>query len=239
MSLFDWLKRRRHPQSGQPATAPVLPATAPTEGPSSPIALDADQMWLLMAALDPNASLEPKRPLLYLFQHVALREAAFENHPELIRELAEPPSHLPLLHFWSRASLQCERAGPFADDPSGEDDAALTAEREWLDAVRIHPYARDGYTAHIVTLPAPEASPEAYFVAIVHKDDEPHEYRRESPSTRYFTLEQADLPAARPLLCEWLRDGSRENYGEGPVPTREAFAAAVFERVLAGAGRRV
>ena len=192
-----------------------------------------EQMLLLVTALVHNANLEIKRPLLYLFQHAALREAAFENHPELIRELAAPSSPLPLLHFWSRASLQCERAGPFADDPSGEDDAALTAER-WFDAVQIYRYARDGYTAHIVTMPTPESSPEAYFVAIVHQDDEPHEYRRESPSTRYFTLEQADPPAVRPLLCEWVRDGSRENYGEGPVPTREAFSAAVFERVLAG-----
>src|SRR5262249_43381014 len=30
----------------------------------------------------------PDRPLLYVFQHSALRDAAFENHPELIRELS-------------------------------------------------------------------------------------------------------------------------------------------------------
>jgi hypothetical protein len=83
-----------------------------------------------------------------------------------------------------------------------------------------------------VSMPIPESSPEAHFVAIVHKDDEPHDYMRESPSTRYFTLERTDV-SDRPLLCEWRRDGSHGNYGDGPAPDLEAFADAVFERVLA------
>lgn len=91
--------------------------------------------------------MEPKRPLLYLFQHVALREAAFENHPELIRELAEPPSRLPLLHFWSRASLQCERVGPFADDPSGENDAALTFHNADQECCQLGPVTFDALNA--------------------------------------------------------------------------------------------
>lgn len=205
------------------------------------INLNADQisMLMLVAALDPDEPLElqPRRPLLYTFQHLTLRDAVFQNHPELLRELelAEPPSSWPLLHFWSRAELQCEQAG-FADD-SGDDGSALTAESEWLDAVNIHPYARDGYTAHIVTMPTPESSTEAYFVAMVFKDDERHEYGSESPSSRYFTLEKAYPPAAHPLICEWLRDGSRRNHGEGCVPMRNEFCNSVFDLVFAGGGR--
>lgn len=187
------------------------------------IHLSADQMSLLMlvTALDPDEplELEPRRPLLYCFQHIALREAAFINHPELIKELTEPLSNQPLIHFWSMACLRCEEAGLFADE------AALS---EWIDAIQIRSYVKDGFTIYFVTMPEPQFSLETYFVAIVYKD-EPHKYGRESPSTRYFTLEKADYPAARPLLCEWFSDGSRKNHGEGPVPTQEAFADAVFD----------
>jgi hypothetical protein len=168
----------------------------------------------------------PKRPLLYMFQHVALREAAFENHPELIRELAGSPSRLPLLHFQSKARLLC-RQFELNDSLLEDDDAAMTL----FSAVKIHPHTQDGYTAYIVSMPEPESSLEAYFVAILHKDDEPHEYMARSLSTRYFTLEKADPPSDRPLFCEWFENDSRNNYGDGPVPTLAAFTTAVFERV--------
>lgn len=173
----------------------------------------------------------PARPLLYMFQHVALREAAFENHPELTRDLADGPGVLPLLHFRSRARLLCERAGlPCADEM---DDAAMEAEDALFDAVAIHRRRRGGHTAHVVAMPAPESSPEAHLVAIVHRDDEPRDHMRESPSTRYFTLETAH-PGDRPLLCEWRRDGTHVNYGEGPEPEIGAFVDAVFGRVASG-----
>ena len=95
----------------------------------------------------------------------------------------------------------------------------------------VHPHKRNGYTALVVTMPVPESPPEAHFVAIVRKDDESKEHRRESPSTRYFTLEKSHTPL--PVLCECRRDGSRRNYGEGPAPDIGAFVEAVFERVAA------
>ena len=176
----------------------------------------------------------PKRPLLYMFQHVTLREAAFENHPELIRDLSGGHSHWPLLHMWSKARIRCEEVDLL---PEGSDDieGAFEEDRKLFEAVAIHPLKRGGYAAYVVTMPAPEVSPDAYLAAIVHKADESHEYMRESPSTRYFTLERTDI-SDRPLLCEWRRDGSRENYGEGPAPQVEAFADAVFDRVRMGAG---
>ena len=178
-------------------------------------------MLMLVATVDPNETLEPQRPLLYCFQHVALREAVFINHPELIKELTEPPPDPPLIHFWSTACLRCEEAGLFADE------AALS---EWIDAVQIRSYAKDGFTIYIVKMPRPQFSLEAFFVSIVHKDGEPHQYGLKSPATRYFTLEKADV--AGPLLCEWLENGSRTNYGEGTVPTQDAFADAVFDLLL-------
>ena len=118
-------------------------------------------------------------------------------------------------------------------------DADVAAELELFKAMAVRSYKRGGYTAHVVTMPAPESPPEAHFVAVVHKDDEPKEYRRASPSTRYFTLEQSTTRL--PVLCECRQDGSRRNYGEGPIPEIAAFVEAVFERVVAGkpGGNRV
>jgi len=207
MGLFDWFRRTSAPKSAKKAGGTAAAAGGPT------------------------------RPLLYAFQHVALREAAFENHPELIRELAEGPSTLPLLHFRSKALIRCMEAGLIDADPGEDDAAALEAENELFSPVAVHPRRQAGYTAHIVAMPAPETCPEAYFVAIVHKDDEAHEYMRDSPATRYFTLEKADGPG-RPLVCEWRRDGSRGNYGEGPAANIDAFVQAVFDRVAADVGGR-
>lgn len=137
---------------------------------------------------------------------------------------------LPLLHFRSKAHIRCIQAG-LIDPRHQETDADMEAESELFKAVAVHPHKRNGYTAHVVSMPTPESPPEAHFVAIVHKDDEPKEYMQESPSTRYFTLEMSHTRL--PVLCECRRDGSRRNYGEGPAPDMGAFVAAVFERVAA------
>ncbi len=168
----------------------------------------------------------PGRPVLYAFQHVTLRDAAFENHPELVRELAGPRSVLPLLHFRSKAELHCERMG-WKELGGPEDDAAYEAQAALFEAVRIHRYQGDGFTVHVVAMPTPQFNTEAYFVAIVHRDGERSEYMRPSPSTRYFTLEKTRI-ADRPLLCEWHADGTRANHGEGPEADIDLFVEAVL-----------
>lgn len=170
-----------------------------------------------------------------MFQHVALRDAAFENHPELVRELSGQPGVPPLLHFWSRAELLCRRQGlhplrgPAGEvlDPEAAEDAAMDLQ----DAVSIQSRQGDGFTAHVVRMPDPVESPEAHLVAVVHRDNEAHDHARPSASTRYFTLERAPAAGGPPLLCEWLVDGTHANYGEGPEPDVAAFAEVVFDRL--------
>jgi hypothetical protein len=235
MGFFDWLRGKRRPAAQAPPADPVLPddvAAAAKPGQGALVFSDLESLMRLAESMEAAERQGPKRPLLYMFQHVALREAAFENHPELIRELAGEPSPLPLLHSRSRARLRCLQAG-FLDVDHMDDDAEMEAEEELFSAVKVHPHRRGGHTAYVVTMPVPEASPEAHFVAIVHRDAEPHDYMQESPSTRYFTLEKTD-GSDRPLLCEWRRDGSHMNYGEGPAPELGAFLDAVFDRVSAG-----
>lgn len=230
MGLFTWLLGKRKPEP----QGPVYVDNVTIDGQPGQKALvfgDLESLMRMAEVMDSAERQGPKRPVLYMFQHVALSEAAFENHPELIRELGGERSPLPLLHFWSKAQQRCVDAG-LLDIEHMDDDEAMEAETELFRAVAVHPRKRAGYTAYVVGMPPPVSRTEAYFVAIVHKDDEPHEYMRESPSTRYFTLEKADI-SDRPLLCELRRDGSRENYGGGPAPELEAFATAVFDRVLA------
>ena len=106
----------------------------------------------------------------------------------------------------------------------------MAAEQNLFSDVRVDRYKRGGYTVYAVTFPTPESAPEAYFAAIVHKDFEPHEHMTESPSTRYFVLEKTE-GSAPPFLCEWYRDGSRLNYGQGTPPELEAFVDSVFARI--------
>ena len=168
-----------------------------------------------------------------MFQHVALRDAAFENHPQLIRELADPDPTLPLLHFRSKALMECIRAGYQHIDPMNEEAllGAMESKKDLFKGVAIHPHRQGGHTVYVISMPAPESPPEAHFVAIVHRDGEPKEYMEPSPSTRYFTLEASDL--GLPLFCEWRRDGTRRNHGLGLVPVMTVFVEAVFARVAA------
>jgi hypothetical protein len=172
----------------------------------------------------------PDRPLLYFFQHVGLPEATFQNHPELIRELYGPPSSSPLDYIRSQVQIRLVLNGLIVL-PDEDDVAEFAAEKEFWKGLAVHPHRRNGYTVHVITMPKPQFIREAHYVAIVHKDDEPKDYMRASPSTRYFALEKSQIHL--PFLCECRRDGSRKNYGEGPAPEITAFTEAVFERIAA------
>jgi hypothetical protein len=228
MGILNWLFRKRRPE---PTGAILLGNLGIQNQPGRQALVFGDRESLMRTAeaMEAVEQQGPKRPLLYMFQHVALREAAFENHSELIHELAGEASLVPLLHFWTKALYRCMKVGIIDID---QDDLALHAEQELFGAVAIHARKKVGFTAYVVSMPTPESAAEAHFATIVHKDDEPHEYMQASPSTRYLTLEKADN-SDHTLLCEWQRDGSRQNYGDGPAPELEAFAEAVFERVVA------
>jgi|GEM_PF-4841973 len=163
--------------------------------------------------------------LLYTFQHIVLPEAAFQNHPELIRALASKNGRMPLLHFQSKASLHCVRAG-FLDASEQDSDAQIAAEIELYKPLALHSHNLDGYTAHVVAMPEPERSLECYFAAIYHRDDEPKEYMKESVSTRYFTLERSQEDG--PVFCEHQRNGTHVNYGKRSARDLDSFVNAVF-----------
>jgi hypothetical protein len=77
----------------------------------------------------------------------------------------------------------------------------------------------------VITLPAPLAHAEAYFVALVRY---PPQQGAPSGFFRYMTLERGfDMSSGgdNTMLCEWAE--GHMNYGEGPPPTIEAFIQAI------------
>lgn len=101
----------------------------------------------------------------------------------------------------------------------------------------------------IVSLPAPEVAPEAYFVALVCDDVPEPDPEDDSVDTvelwkllvrstpvRVFTLELSQDLSGREhtVFCEWASDGRHLNMGDGPRPDKNAFfgflAAQEFPR---------
>jgi hypothetical protein len=171
----------------------------------------------------PERSGMPGRPLIYAFEHIALRDAAFYNDPELMSQLLNPPKFMPLLHFCSKARLICEHRGWLDLETEEDEDEAVS----FLDEIEIHSVRRKEFTVYVITMPEPRFSGEAHMVAIVHRDSERHDYGRPSPSTRYFTLEKT-FAGTTPLLCEWFPDATRKNFSTGPHATVDEFNDAVF-----------
>lgn len=179
----------------------------------------------------------PKRPLLTMFQFNILREAAFENDEGLVRVLRGEVPAQELGNLLLNVAVMSEFAG---SNPPGYGFALYAAcieEMEKFAPVAVHPRHRDGLTAYVITMPEARFPVEAHFIAIVHRDGEPHEFDEHSPSTRYFMLEKSFVGGNE--LCEWRRDGSRvihTTYGKGPLPDLESFAAAVFAQIAAEPG---
>jgi len=162
--------------------------------------------------------------LLYTLQFDVLPKAAFQNHPELIRELQEPGNRVNLLHFRSKTLVRCgEGTGPI-DKMMNDIDA--------FGDLKIETYRQNGHSLYLITMPEP-TPPCAYFVAVVFRDDEPRSFGLASPSTRYFTLENG--VGGKVFLCECKRDLSHRNLCLLPRD-RQAFVEAIFQRLFGNGG---
>lgn len=166
----------------------------------------------------PTPAREP-RILLYAFQHYILREAAFDNHPDIETLISAPLDKGILIRFFGRTLFRVRQA-----EGVGEQFERVS---EFVDAMTLEVQRRDGYTIAVLAMPPPEVPPEAHYIAIVYKDDEPREFGTPSPSTRYFTFELA-AGDQQYALGEWQSSGEHKTIGVAQGrPSAEGLIANV------------
>jgi hypothetical protein len=159
----------------------------------------------------------------YVFAHVVLRQLAFERPLEVVGTLHTDDGPKFLQALWADVAAQV-RAGGQPADIDGSDLA--------FGGVRV-----GDFPCAVIRMPSPMAPTECYYVAIVlHvKLDGSDQPLKGQPEVSYFTLERGVTMdgGERTVLCGWDAAGTHLNYGDGPPPDPDAFAAAL-KALLAG-----
>ena len=152
------------------------------------------------------------RPHHYFFAHRYL-PGMFQSEPgQFMSMLAS--NGLPFVHFmWDRAGQQMP-----PDDRLAPDGLALS----------MHKSVQNIEVA-IISLPKPENTPEAHFVAPAY-----HPEVNGQLFTRYYTLEFTLLGSNQPgtMFCRWS-DTTHMNMGDGPRPDLNEFLNKIEERLTA------
>ena len=162
----------------------------------------------------------------YNFAHVLLPQLAWRRPVAVRRELADPSlARELLLYVWDKAA---ENLAP-ADRVPGK-------------GLRLSWHEVAGRATALLHLPAPQATLEAHFSALVYEEDEePAANEAEEARPRYFTLEAAlglSGPAGTPTVVgEWAGEVHRK-LGPGPAGGRPTTAEAFLEALAAVLGPR-
>jgi hypothetical protein len=150
----------------------------------------------------------PARPLLYFFEHVALRDAALRYDEDMQRLIANPrQAGEPVSRLFGKAVLYAAKVPTFQSETAFEDITGFMRQ------IGFDTLRKGGYTIHLMRMPPPEFPPEAYFVAIVYKDGEPLIEGAPAPSTRYITFEKTPVTGRAVALAEWKVDGKHKVHG--------------------------
>lgn len=167
----------------------------------------------------------PARPLLYFFEHVSLRQAAFRYDEDIQRLIANPrQAGEPVSRLFAKAALYAAKvptfkSATFVDDMTG-----------FMRQISFETIQRGGYTLHLMGMPPPEHPTEAYFIAIVYKDGEPLVAGTPAPSTRYVVLEKTQVEGRAFALAEWDASGKHKTHGFGnSEPTVGDLVGATFQ----------
>lgn len=168
------------------------------------------------------------RPQYYVFGHYVMRDAVFELGAVCPGVLLSDDRDKFLREMWEQATQAIRQSEPAATlDP--------------YPGVEVIPLRAGRFPCVVLKMPEPRGVTECHFVGIVaqvdlSKDEKPTE---QTPMS-YFTLEHGvgeDLKTPRTVLCEWSKDGTHSNFGDGPPPEAEMFANAIGQ-VMAGRGYR-
>jgi hypothetical protein len=158
-----------------------------------------------------NPTIMPQEPRRhhYEFTHRALPALLFTQKDKTLG-LLENDEHSFLKDLWIEVGETVQ-----GDGHSVLEYIDLEFSKEKINNIKIY----------VARLPKPVGLTEAYFVAIVEKEN----------SIKYFTLERTvvEMCAGRndaTVLGEWTSDGKHLNYGCGPKPLKEDFIRAVTEK---------
>jgi hypothetical protein len=167
----------------------------------------------------------PARPLLYFFEHVSLRQAAFHYDEDIQRLIANPrQAGEPVSRLFAKAALYAAKAPTFKSETLVDD---MT---RFMSQIRFETLQRAGYTLHLMGMPPPEHPTEAYYIAIVYKDGEPLVEGTPAPSTRYVLLEKTQVEGRVFALTEWDASGKHKTHGFGnSEPTAGDLVGATFQ----------
>ena len=144
----------------------------------------------------------------YCFVHRLLPQAAWSNPAAFCGAMASP-DHEKILRAWW--------------DSIGDD--LPSAERFPWPSISVIPSRVGSHFVILFTFPPPAAATEAFFSAFVLgpiKSANVDELK--ATPQKYYILEQSFCeggPAT--VFAEWTSDGTHRNYGDGPLPSAEAF----------------
>jgi len=157
------------------------------------------------------------RPHPYNFVHVLLPQLVWRRPASVRRELSDPALAGELLRYvWDKAAETL---------PPGQKVPPQGLRLSWHEVA--------GRATALVHLPAPQATTEAHFAALVYEeDDEPAETEEEETRPRYFTLEATlglSGPAGTPTVVGERAGEVHRHLGRGPAGGRANTAAAFLE----------
>lgn len=155
-----------------------------------------------------NANPNAPRQQHYYFAHVYLRERTEQNAQFLVEKLREESATKYLSFLWVSRGY----------DTKADEDLFIPA--DGLECIPVE--IDDEHYGVIVQLPKPERMAEAYFVAIIVKNEDNSDFYR------YFTLEFSKNRDGTncTVLGEW-NGGSHANYGNGGIPLIDNFVEAL------------
>jgi hypothetical protein len=159
----------------------------------------------------------------YSFAHVALRQIAHAHPVGCLSMLASPDAISFLTDVWKQVDEHCRERG----------ETSTINPAEFV----VHKFCIDNYPCAILEMPEPWFVTGAHFVALVLMVplDQIDPADRDAPLF-YYTLERgASLDGTpRTVLCSWTKEGTHCNFGDGPLPTLDAFVEVLEERVRQG-----
>src|SRR5262245_42214195 len=127
MGIFDWFRKK------------PKPAGADAEGE----AIFREMMEMMKKGPPP-----PERPMVYLFEHAALRDAVFENHPGLIRDLEGSAAPVPFLLMWGYAEMQMVARG--LKVPGKETEEEMAVNMKLMKEVSFQKHQYHGHSVYVI-----------------------------------------------------------------------------------------